>query len=257
VEVKDVAKSGPGLAFIVYPEAVAQMPLAPLWSALFFFMLILLGLDSEFVGIEGVVTGIVDLFPRHLRRGHRKEMFTAFVCCIWFLLGLSMVTEGGMYVFQLFDAYSGSGSVLLLVVICECVAIGWFYGRHRFYDNFESMLGFRINPWIGWCWCFLAPIFCSFIFVFNLVTYSPLKFGDYVYPDWGQAIGWLLTVSSLIFIPAVMIYKLFKTTGTIKERLDKLLVPEIEEKDTDLNGPVRDPKKAGTNENSKLMTNSV
>ena len=57
----------------------------------------------------------------------------------------------------------------------------------------------------------------QFIFVFNLVTYSPLKFGDYVYPGWGQAIGWLLTVSSLTFIPAVMIYKLFKTTGTIKE----------------------------------------
>ena len=43
----------------------------------------------------------------------------------------------------------------------------------------------------------------------------------------------------------------------VSQRLDKLLVPEIEEKDTDLYGPVRDPKKAGTNENSKLMTNSV
>ena len=47
----------------------------------------------QFVGIEGVVTAIVDLFPHYFRRGYRKELFTAFVCAISFVIGLSMVTE--------------------------------------------------------------------------------------------------------------------------------------------------------------------
>ena len=47
----------------------------------------------KFVGIEGFVTAIVDLFPKQLRRGYRKEMFIAFMCSIWFLIGLSMVTK--------------------------------------------------------------------------------------------------------------------------------------------------------------------
>ena len=48
-EVKDVASSGSGLAFIVFPFAVTQLPGATFWSIMFFFMMLTLGLDSQVI----------------------------------------------------------------------------------------------------------------------------------------------------------------------------------------------------------------
>ncbi len=45
--IKDVAQQGSTLVFIVYPEAIATMPWAPVWAVFFFLMLLTLGLDSS------------------------------------------------------------------------------------------------------------------------------------------------------------------------------------------------------------------
>ena len=53
-----------------------------------------------------------------------------------------------MYLFQLFDAFSGSGSVLLLVVLGECLAIGWFYGKkskQMFHCSYKELITSHVN----------------------------------------------------------------------------------------------------------------
>lgn len=45
--IEETVRSGPGLAFVAYPEAVVRMPLPNMWAVLFFLMLFILGLGSQ------------------------------------------------------------------------------------------------------------------------------------------------------------------------------------------------------------------
>jgi len=48
VGVESVVDGGPGLAFVAFPYALAQLPGAAWWSLIFFFTLVTLGIDSAF-----------------------------------------------------------------------------------------------------------------------------------------------------------------------------------------------------------------
>ncbi|XP_057188990.1 sodium- and chloride-dependent GABA transporter 2-like [Triplophysa rosa] len=93
VPIEEVAESGPGLAFIAYPQAVAMMPLPQLWAVCFFIMILLLGLDTQFVMMEVIITSVTDLFPKTLRKAGRQEIFLLLFCLICFCSQLAMVTE--------------------------------------------------------------------------------------------------------------------------------------------------------------------
>ena len=47
VDIKEIASSGPGFAFVTFPEAITRLPVPQLWSVLFFVMLFTLGLDTQ------------------------------------------------------------------------------------------------------------------------------------------------------------------------------------------------------------------
>ncbi|XP_014792886.1 PREDICTED: sodium- and chloride-dependent GABA transporter 2 isoform X2 [Calidris pugnax] len=170
-----------------------------------------------------------------LLSGRVGDAHRAAACCMvrgaplsfsFLLDGATRAFGGGMYVFQLFDYYAASGMCLLFVAIFETLCIAWVYGAERFYDNIEDMIGYRPWPIIKYCWLFITPAVCMATFLFSLIKYTPLTYNKkYVYPWWGDTLGWLLALSSMVCIPLWIVYKLFTIKGSLRERLRQLTCP--------------------------------
>lgn len=61
--------------------------------------------------------------------------------------------------------------------------------------------------------CFLQATF-----LFSLIKYTPLTYNKkYVYPWWGDFVGWLLALSSMVCIPLWIVYKLSTIKGSLRE----------------------------------------
>lgn len=110
----------------------------------------------------------------------------------------------------------GPGLAILFVVFVEAAGVFWFYGVDNFSTDVESMLGQR--PGLFWrvCWMYISPTFLLVIFIFSLLGYEEMLGEEYEYPEWSVALGWILTLSSILCIPLYIVYKILITPGTIQ-----------------------------------------
>lgn len=80
IVIPDIVQSGPGLAFVAYPEAILQMPLPIFWSIMFFLMLFILGIGSQLAGIVAIKLAIQDSWPA--LRGEWKVVIYYLIFCL-------------------------------------------------------------------------------------------------------------------------------------------------------------------------------
>ncbi|XP_072557373.1 solute carrier family 6 member 4a [Paramormyrops kingsleyae] len=223
--VDHVAKdAGPSLLFIIYAEAIANMPAATFFAIIFFLMIIMLGLDSTFAGLEGVITALLDEFPQVLAK--RREWAVLGLVCICYLGALSTLTYGGAFVVKLFEEYA-TGPAVITVVFLEVIAVSWFYGTSRFCSDIQMMLGFSPSWFWRVCWMIICPCFLLFIIGSFLAFPPEVKLFHYLYPAWTTVLGYCIGVSSFICVPSYMVYHLLITPGPFKQRLLKSITPEV------------------------------
>lgn len=174
---------------------------------------------------ETCLSAIIDEFPHVLRK--RRVLVAVVACTIEFLLGLPLITQGGIYVLQIIDWYCASFS-LMLISFFECLAVSWIYGVDRFYKDIELMIGYKPSILWSFAWRFVTPVAILFIWLFSIVTLGPVKYGEKDYPEWAPKLGWCLGVCSILPIPLCAAVLIYKQEGTLVQRVRKLLKPTKE-----------------------------
>ncbi|CAH4028644.1 unnamed protein product [Pieris brassicae] len=216
--IEDVGLEGPGLVFIVYPEAIATMTGSVFWAIIFFLMLITLGLDSTFGGLEAVTTALCDEYPRAL--GRHRELFVAGLLVFIYICALPTTTYGGVYLVDLLNVY-GPGLAILFVVFAEAAGVCWVYGVDRFADDVKSMLGHKPGWFWRACWVYISPVFLLVLFVFSVLSHAEMLGGEYVYPPWSISVGWALTGTTVSLIPLYILYLFIITPGSFCTNLSE------------------------------------
>uniref|UniRef100_UPI0037E739EF sodium- and chloride-dependent transporter XTRP3-like n=1 Tax=Semicossyphus pulcher TaxID=241346 RepID=UPI0037E739EF len=215
----DTAVEGTGLAFIVYSEAIKNMPLSQLWSVLYFFMLLLLGMGSMLGNVTAIVTPLRD-FKVVSRMSN--ELFNGLVCLFCLLLGLGFTTTSGNYWFTMFNDYGATFSLLFIVLI-EVISVSYIYGIKRFEKDIEDMLGHRPNLYWKIMWVVVSPVLLIALFIFYIINYiqggTPTykAWNKYTgesevteYPVFGQLFIGLLLASSVSCVPLAALYAYYK-----------------------------------------------
>ncbi|KAM7383961.1 hypothetical protein PAMA_011355 [Pampus argenteus] len=212
--------SGTGLAFIVFTEAVLEMPASQVWAILFFIMLFSLGLSSMFGNIEGVLNPINEL--KLLPKWIPNAVVTGIFCLVSFATGLIFTLGSGNYWVEVFNSYVGSVP-LLVIALFEIIGIIYIHGMKNFSDDIYFMTGKRPNIYWRACWMVISPVMLLVVLIAYVVvqaqkhpsypTWNPAyalfpKTEVQPYPDWVFAIIILLSTLPVISIPLVALYKL-------------------------------------------------
>ncbi|NEP53442.1 MAG: sodium-dependent transporter [Moorea sp. SIO3C2] len=198
----ELAASGPGLAFVVFPEALSLMPLPWLFSLLFFVMLLSLGIDSAFSLVEALNATILD----KQQQGNVAKVSIG-VCLGGFIAGIIYTTRAGLYILDIVDHFVTNYN-LMLVAIFQSILVGWVYGAEKLRRYMNQVSDWTVGKWWNFSIKYLIPM--------ALVALLATQFSKDIrtpyegYPAWALGIGW-----AIVFLPLLIFLSLLVTDKTL------------------------------------------
>lgn len=207
--VEDVVTGGVGLAFMVFPEIISQMPAPGLFGFLFFASLVLAGLSSMISISETYIAGIQEKF--NISRG-KAITFGGGLAAVF---SLFFANQGGLNLLDTVDHFINNYGVALAGLF-EVVAIAWFAKSLKDFQNHaDGVSDIKLGLWWRLCIGVITPIVLGYMMLENLRTeitgtVDPetgelLFYGNYPL-DYLFNYGWVVAIAAM-FVGAILTLK--------------------------------------------------
>ncbi|XP_029173799.1 sodium-dependent nutrient amino acid transporter 1-like isoform X2 [Nylanderia fulva] len=220
-DISQVVRGGAGLAFISYPDAIAKFSFLPqLFAILFFVMMFVLGVGSAVGMITGIITVVNEQFPKL-----KTWQIVVPTCTLGFLIGTVYVTPGGQFILTLVDYY-GTSFVVFILASFEMTGVVWVYGFENFLEDVEFMLDRELSVYWRICWLIITPLLLITIFIYTVVTLSPLTYSGRSFPASAHAAGWTILCIGILQIPLWMLIAMLRNRNLpLSQMLKRAFAP--------------------------------
>uniref|UniRef100_W6NFM8 Sodium:neurotransmitter symporter domain containing protein n=1 Tax=Haemonchus contortus TaxID=6289 RepID=W6NFM8_HAECO len=218
-------RDGAHLVFVFLAEALAGVPVAPLYTGLFFLMVVLIIHSTQLFVVETIVTSLCDEFPERLRRNRRHVLTT--VCAAFMVLSIPFCLSSGLFWLLLLAKFTITWP-LVVIAFLECMAISWVYGVDNLLDNIKWMTGSYPPCYIFWkiLWKFICPMTYLSILCFLWLDWHSISYESYIFPYWTSLLGWAISVFPLLFVPIVAVIQICTARGSLSQKWASVLNPD-------------------------------
>ena len=170
--VADVADAGVGLAFVVFPEIVNQMPgMNGLFGALFFLSLVLAGITSLVSISETYIAGVSDKF--NISR-NKSVIFGVGLAAI---ISTLFATRGGLYFLDAADYFINQFGVAAIGLV-EVVLIAWAFKKLDIFEKHANAVSdIQLGAWWKICLGVVTPIVLGYM-MFGLLRTNLMGLHD-------------------------------------------------------------------------------
>lgn len=198
-DVGDVAAAGVGLAFVVFPQIINELPfLNGVFGSLFFLSLVLAGFTSFISILEVVIAAVMD----KLRLARRAA--TSWVIGICAAVSIMFSTGAGVVLLDIVDHFINAYGIVVAGFL-EVLLLGWFSKKLNDIRRENNLVSdFSVGYWWNIMIKYVTPLVLLFMTIMNLIAEFS---GNYEgYPTHAiVSFGWVMVLLTFV-IAFVMTY---------------------------------------------------